>query len=172
MKQTINDVKVIFVRVNFEKDKKIFIINDKYKSLNIYLEELFSNLEKDDLYKTNKIENYVKYNIYNNSKYIFCIEPDFTENNDDTSILVNELFDILTNIYNSIIIIFKKYKKLNKDLKLKLSFPSIIDDNVSMINKKTILGCFSKIYKKEYKEYEYEIDNDELKIYFQTLLRK
>jgi len=107
------------------------------------------------------------------TKYIICIEPDFTDDNDDTAELINDLFDILTNIYNTIIIIYKTQQKINDKLNLKLSIPSIIDNTVSIINKKIILECFSKIYKENYKKYgieEKDFEDKELLSYFKTLI--
>jgi len=130
---------------------------------------LFNDLNKDDLY--NNDDNYVKYIEIENNKYIICIEPNFTKYNDDPTELVNDLFDILTKIYNSIIKIFNKKFKINKNLQLQLSVPSIIDDDVSIINKKTILGCFSKIYKEKYNKYKILIDNKYLLTYFNELIK-
>jgi hypothetical protein len=45
-----------------------------------------------------------------------------------------------------------------------------MNDSVSIINKKTILGCFSKIYKATYSEYDLYIDNEYLFNYFITLI--
>ena len=169
--QNSNIVIVVFVIVVFNIDGiKIFEINDIYKDLNVNIINFFNDLKKEDLYKADKADKYVKYHISNDKKkYIFCIEPDFRDNNDDTTILVDELFDILTNIYNSII---KKFNSLSNQqkLKLRLSVPSIMSDNVSIINKKTILGCFSKIYKANYIKYDLYIENKDLFNYFITLI--
>ena len=123
------------------------------------------------MYDPNKYDEYVKYlNTNAQKKYIICIEPDFRNNNDDTTILVDDLFDILTNIYNSIIKIFNSI--LIKSKTLRLSVPSIMNDDVSIINKKTILGCFSKIYKMKYSKYELYIENEELFNYYTGLLKR
>jgi len=139
------------------------------------LDDIFQDLKRDDLYKKDKGTNYVKFfdNNVDQTKYIICIEPDFTADNDDTTELINDLFDILTNIYNTIIIIYKTQQKNNNKLNLKLSIPSIIDNTVSIINKKIILGCFSKIYKENYKKYgieEKDFEDKELLSYFKTLI--
>jgi len=171
-----NDIIVVFVRVNFENDnKKKFSINEKYNILKNNLDDIFQDLKRDDLYKKDKGTNYVKFfdNNVDQTKYIICIEPDFTADNDDTTELINDLFDILTNIYNTIIIIYKTQQKNNNKLNLKLSIPSIIDNTVSIINKKIILGCFSKIYKENYKKYgieEKDFEDKELLSYFKTLI--
>ena len=169
--QNSNIVIVVFVIVVFNIDgSKIFEINDIYKDLNVNIINFFNDLKKEDLYKADKADKYVKYHISNDQKkYIFCIEPDFRDNNDDTTILVDELFDILTNIYNSIIKIFNKLPYKNT-LSLRLSVPSIMNQDVSIINKKTILGCFSKIYKANYIKYDLYIENKDLFNYFITLI--
>jgi hypothetical protein len=169
--EILDNVKVIFVRVKFNTDNtKIFIINKTHKIDEKIINTLFKSLNKDDLY--NNEDNYVKYIEIDNNKYIICIEPDFTKDNDDPTELVNDLFDILTKIYNSIIKIFTKEYKINKKLILQLSIPSIIDDDVSNINKKTILGCFSKIYKENYNKYDILFDDEELSSYFIDLIKK
>lgn len=77
------------------------------------LDNIFQDLKRDDLYKKDKGTNYVNFfdNNVDQTKYIICIEPDFTDDNDDTAELINDLFDILTNIYNTIIIIYKTQQK-------------------------------------------------------------
>ena len=163
-----NNVNVIFVRVKFDEHGKKYITNQDY---NIDFGLLFNDLTIEDLYKSDKSDKYVKYHTNNNIKYIICIEPDFTENNDDTLKLVNDLYNILTIIYSSIIKTFIALQKKNKKLKLILSVPSINDSDVSIINKKTILGCFSKIYKQKYRTYKIDFgdENIELEIYFRQL---
>ena len=171
--QNSNIVIVVFVIIIFEIDgTKTFIINEKYEELKTNIEDKFKDLNKEDLYDPNKYDEYVKYlNTNAQKKYIICIEPDFRNNNDDTTILVDDLFDILTNIYNSIIIIFDSNNKL-QTLRLRLSVPSIMNADVSIINKKTILGCFSKIYKMKYSKYELYIENEELFNYYTVLLKR
>ena len=147
-----NNVNVIFVRVKFDENEKKYITNQEY---GINFNNIFNDLtieDLSDLYKSDKSDKYVKYHTNNNIKYIICIEPDFTENNDDTLKLVNDLYNILNIIYSSIIEKFKELKVRNSKLKLILSVPSINDSDVSIINKKTILGCFSKIYKNLFKK--------------------
>lgn len=164
---------VVFVIVVFNKDgSKNFLINSIYNNdfNEPFLLNKFTDLQKEDLYKADKADKYVKYHISNDlNKYIFCIEPDFRHTNDDTTILVDELFDILTNIYNSIIKIFNELPD-TENLTLRLSVPSIMNDSVSIINKKTILGCFSKIYKAKYSKYDLYIENTDLFNYFTKLI--